>query len=109
MYNFTNFTLQLNHLPQSLKNKLPPTDSRFRPDQRALENGDLVKAAEEKARLEDKQRAMRKLKEQQGIDHKPKYFEEYIDPESGEKGYKYTRDYWTDRTKANWAHLEDIF
>ena len=63
MYNFTNFTLQLNHLPPALKNKLPPTDSRFRPDQRALEVGDLVKAAEEKARLEDKQRAMIKLKE----------------------------------------------
>lgn len=29
---FTFFTLQLNHLPESLKTKIPHTDSRFRPD-----------------------------------------------------------------------------
>lgn len=54
MYYFTFFTLQLNHLPAGLKEKLPPSDTRLRPDQRALEEGDLVKAANEKARLEDK-------------------------------------------------------
>jgi hypothetical protein len=54
MYYFTNFTLQLNYLPTNLKAHLPPTDSRFRPDQRFLENGDLVNAAAEKLRLEDK-------------------------------------------------------
>jgi len=48
MYYFTYFTLQLNYLPPSLRSKLPPTDSRLRPDQRALENGDLVRAADEK-------------------------------------------------------------
>jgi oxysterol-binding protein-related protein 3/6/7 len=32
MYNFTLFALQLNHLPPGLMEKLPPTDSRLRPD-----------------------------------------------------------------------------
>ena len=32
MYNFSTFALQLNYLPESLAAKLPPTDSRFRPD-----------------------------------------------------------------------------
>ena len=64
MYNFTYFTLQLNYLPPGLKERLPPSDSRLRPDQRALEEGDLIKAASEKARLEDKQRKMRKEREQ---------------------------------------------
>lgn len=32
MSHFTFFTLQLNHLPESLRQKLPPTDSRLRPD-----------------------------------------------------------------------------
>lgn len=59
MYYFTFFALQLNHLPASLKPKLPPTDSRLRPDQRALEEGNLKLAAEEKIRLEEKQRRMR--------------------------------------------------
>ena len=54
MYNFTLFALQLNYLPPSLKEKLPPTDTRFRPDQRALEEGNLILAASEKRRLEDK-------------------------------------------------------
>jgi hypothetical protein len=33
---------------------LPPTDSRLRPDQRALENGELDLASTEKNRLEEK-------------------------------------------------------
>lgn len=37
---FTDFTLQLNHLTDKLRAKLPPTDSRLRPDQRALEQGE---------------------------------------------------------------------
>lgn len=69
MYHFTYFTLQLNYLPPGLKDKLPLTDSRLRPDQRALEEGDLIKAANEKARLEDKQRKMRKEREQKGEEH----------------------------------------
>jgi hypothetical protein len=40
-YFMSHFTLQLNYMPESMKGKLPPTDSRRRPDQRALEDGDL--------------------------------------------------------------------
>lgn len=36
--------------------KLPPTDSRLRPDQRSLENGEYDKANSEKLRLEQRQR-----------------------------------------------------
>ena len=39
-----------------LKEKLPPTDSRLRPDQRHLENGEYEKANMEKQRLEKRQR-----------------------------------------------------
>ena len=53
-YFFTNFTLQLNHLTEEMKQKLPRSDSRLRPDQRALEEGNLELAAEEKHRLEEK-------------------------------------------------------
>lgn len=52
--NFTRMTLQLNHIPEQLQSQLPPTDVRLRPDQRALENGDLDRAASEKHRLEEK-------------------------------------------------------
>lgn len=36
--------LQLNATSDKLEAKLPPTDSRLRPDMRALENGDMDKA-----------------------------------------------------------------
>jgi hypothetical protein len=60
MYGFSAFTLQLNYLPDTLRDKLPPTDSRFRPDQRALEQGDTEKAIKEKHRLEEEQRERRR-------------------------------------------------
>jgi len=44
----------LNYLPDSLRPKLPPTDSRFRPDQRAWEQGNSDLATDEKNRLEEK-------------------------------------------------------
>jgi hypothetical protein len=107
---FTFFTLQLNHLPESLKQKIAHTDSRFRPDQRALEEGDLKLAADEKHRLEEKQRKMRKEREEKGIKYEPKYFYEHIDEDTGEKMFKYgKRDYWEDRKKHDFNHLDEIF
>ena len=45
----------------SFQEKLPPTDSRLRPDQRHLENGEYEEAYKEKLRLEEKQRMVRKI------------------------------------------------
>lgn len=39
-----------------MQEKLPPTDSRLRPDQRYLENGEYDMANSEKLRLEQRQR-----------------------------------------------------
>ena len=41
-----------------MENIIPPTDTRRRPDQRALELGDFKLAAKEKERLEIKQRPL---------------------------------------------------
>lgn len=38
-YNLTQFAIQLNELTPGLKEKLPPTDCRLRPDQSSLELG----------------------------------------------------------------------
>jgi len=107
--NFTRFALQLNHLPEQLREHLPPTDVRFRPDQRALEQGDEELAASEKHRLEEKQRAARRLGAERGITHKAQYFELFEDPETGESMYKVARDYWRDRATKNWSHLPDLY
>jgi len=74
-YKFTTFTTNLNYLPEEMKPFLPRSDSRLRPDQRALEDGNFELAASEKHRLEEKQRAARKWRaENPGNDFKPKYF-----------------------------------
>jgi len=42
----------MNYFPKRLEGVIAPTDTRRRPDQRALENGDMKLAAAEKERLE---------------------------------------------------------
>jgi oxysterol-binding protein 1 len=76
--------LQLNYLSETLREKLPPTDSRLRPDQRALENGDAETAIKKKHGLEEKQRSRRKEMQEANIKHRPSYFEEKIVEETGE-------------------------
>jgi len=66
-----------------MENIIPPTDTRRRPDQRALELGDFKLAAKEKERLEVKQRQVRKHSEKMNIEHKVSYFkEEYIEEDN---------------------------
>lgn len=71
----------MNYLPNTLRPHLPPTDTRLRPDQRALENGDFKLANSEKLRLEEKQRAIRKYNEKKKTEYKPFYFEGYENPD----------------------------
>jgi hypothetical protein len=52
---------------------------------------------------------MRKDREVQGLEYRSRYFEEYVDEESGQTAYRYVRDYWEDRRKGDWSHLEEIF
>lgn len=56
-YGFSKYAVGLNELVN--ENVLPPTDSRFRPDQRALEQGDANKADDFKNTLEQLQRERR--------------------------------------------------
>jgi hypothetical protein len=46
MFNMNFHALQLNLLSDSLRSKLPPTDSRLRPDIKAWENGIMDIATE---------------------------------------------------------------
>lgn len=68
-YNFTKWDMNLNLFHKELIPKLPPTDSRLRPDIRALEYGDYDLASKEKDRLEVKQRAKRYEMEKSGAVH----------------------------------------
>ncbi|KAF9928121.1 hypothetical protein FBU30_002623 [Linnemannia zychae] len=72
-FNLTPFAMTLNNCPEELKKQLCPTDSRLRPDQRAMENGEFDLANTEKQRLEEKQRAKRRLLPP-GKVHEPRWF-----------------------------------
>ena len=65
-FNLTPFVVTFQSLTDSLRPYLPPTDTRFRPDQVAMEVGEYDKAAEEKNRVEEKQRAKRRDREEKG-------------------------------------------
>ncbi|CAG0901019.1 unnamed protein product, partial [Cyprideis torosa] len=64
-FNFSYFTLTLNEEPPDGPVKCP-TDSRYRPDIRALESGDLEEAGRLKHLLEEKQREDRKIAKKHG-------------------------------------------
>ncbi|CAG8618226.1 5069_t:CDS:2 [Acaulospora morrowiae] len=106
-FNLTPFSITLNDLPDSLINWVAPTDSRLRPDQRAMENGSYDLASSEKVRLEEKQREKRKNRER-GLseDHMPRWFRRTIEPDTGEKYWEFNHEYWKERERAGKEKME---
>jgi len=106
---FQPYTFDLNNLTEEMKKALPPTDSRFRPDQRLMEYQDIDKAGDEKHRLEEEQRARAKQYKKDGFIPKPLYFEETYDDLTGELIYKYKGNYWDMRYNHQFDNLPKIF
>ncbi|RWS13090.1 oxysterol-binding protein-related protein 3-like protein [Dinothrombium tinctorium] len=89
-YGFTRFAIELNELHPDMV--LPPTDTRFRPDQRLLEEGKVQLAECVKMKLEQRQRERRKRREEAGDEFKPLWFKrEMVD---GEETWIYNGEYW---------------
>lgn len=108
-YFFSKFSINLNHLTKSMLMKLPPTDTRLRPDQRAYEYGDVTIASDEKHRLEELQRARRKESEIMKVEHKPVWFD--VKTENHKIiSTKYKGGYWEARDSGNWpANMLDLY
>jgi hypothetical protein len=68
------FATTLNALPGNLRPHICPTNTRLRPNQRVMEDGEYDFAAAEKNRLEEKQRAKRGEREEQGEIWEPRWF-----------------------------------
>ncbi|XP_060052066.1 oxysterol-binding protein-related protein 3 isoform X5 [Erinaceus europaeus] len=73
-YGFTQFALELNEMDPLSKSVLPPTDTRFRPDQKFLEEGNIEEAEIQKQRIEQLQRDRRRILEENNVEHKPRFF-----------------------------------
>lgn len=108
-FNLTPFVVTLNAVTEPLRPNLPPTDTRLRPDQRAMEDGEYDFAATEKNRVEEKQRAARRVREARGEEFKPKWFEKKLDKVIGEEYWETNGRYWKAREKGDWSVCEDIF
>ncbi|CAA7039253.1 unnamed protein product [Microthlaspi erraticum] len=100
-YNLSPFAISLNEITPRMLDKMPPTDSRLRPDQRHLENGEYESVNAEKLRLEQLQRQARRLQEK---GWKPRWFEK-----DEEGNYRYVGGYWEAREKRDWDTITDIF
>lgn len=113
VYGFTTFAAGLNEMTEVEQDTCAPTDSRLRPDQRSLEDGQPDQAEGLKARLEERQRGRRKTLEAHGKPHEPAFFvrseaegaSQDVDwvLKEGEQGY------WQRRERRDWNELVPVF
>ncbi|KAF1947546.1 oxysterol binding protein 1 [Clathrospora elynae] len=115
-FNLTPFGVTLNDIPDKLRPIVAPTDTRLRPDQRAMEDGEYDLAATEKNRVEEKQRATRRKREENGEEFVPRWFSKSKCETTGEEYWVFNHEYWKTRDRVAkgeiaWqdARVEDIF
>ncbi|XP_068427098.1 oxysterol-binding protein-related protein 1-like [Clinocottus analis] len=103
-YAFSAFAMHLNEQDKSMEGVTPTTDSRFRPDIRAMEKGDMDLASSEKKRLEEKQRMARKNRTK-STDWKTRWFQQGQNPHNKAQDWLYLKGYW----ERNFTQLPDIY
>ncbi|XP_029705188.1 oxysterol-binding protein-related protein 6 isoform X3 [Takifugu rubripes] len=104
-YGFTRFAIELNELCPELKDVLPRTDTRFRPDQRYLEEGNLEMASSEKQRIEDLQRTRRRWREDSNVKQEPCFFKKVVDANHRERWVS-NNTYWELRKNPGFINME---
>ena len=122
MYNFTSFSMQMNELNPDLAKKLCPSDSRFRPDQRAMEEGDLEAGVALKDKLEDWQRKRRNIYKAtpnsvaqpgvvdlEGDGLAPFWFTREIEDDTNDEHWVYKGGYWEQRENEAWSEIPRIY
>uniref|UniRef100_A0A671XZ58 Oxysterol-binding protein n=1 Tax=Sparus aurata TaxID=8175 RepID=A0A671XZ58_SPAAU len=101
-YGFTQFAVELNELDSTLRPLLPPTDTRFRPDQRLLEEGNTEGAEEQKQRIEQLQRERRKVLQDNSMTHQPRFFK-YA---SNNDTWVSNNSYWEQRRDPGFTKMD---
>ena len=129
-FNLTAFSMAINQTSPELMKVLPLSDSRLRPDQRAMESGMWEEADKEKERCENRQRQRRKeivsLFEQTGQAYgppvsgesfgekwwSPRWLVRETDKDTNEGHWRFSGEYWKIRNKPNpsWpSYVDDTF
>uniref|UniRef100_G1QMH9 Oxysterol binding protein like 7 n=1 Tax=Nomascus leucogenys TaxID=61853 RepID=G1QMH9_NOMLE len=104
-FGFTQFALELNELTAELKRSLPSTDTRLRPDQRYLEEGNIQAAEAQKRRIEQLQRDRRKVMEENNIVHQARFFRRQTDS-SGKEWWVTNNTYWRLRAEPGYGNMD---
>ncbi|CAI4231470.1 unnamed protein product [Auanema sp. JU1783] len=115
MHNFTKFAIELN----DPDDEVAPTDTRFRPDQRLMENGFWDESNKKKLEVEEKQRAVRRKREAEiekamvegrGYEeYTPLWFTKTQDELTGALIHKFKYDYWDCKERHDWSRCPNIF
>ncbi|XP_015786978.1 oxysterol-binding protein 1 [Tetranychus urticae] len=112
MYNLTVLAVQLNEPEDGVA----PTDSRLRPDQRLMEDGKWDEANQIKGFLEEKQRKVRRKREEEAaanpdadVTYAPTWFKLQIDPITNNPVHVYAGDYWQCKQNLDWTKCPEIF
>ncbi|WAR09926.1 OSBL6-like protein [Mya arenaria] len=103
-YGFSRFAMELNEILPDEKPHLPSTDSRFRPDQRLLEEGRIPEAEKEKSRVETLQRDSRKKREAKKQEYKPAWFRK--NNANGKDVFVYDHKYWETRKDPDFSKTQ---
>ncbi|XP_054462855.1 oxysterol-binding protein-related protein 7-like isoform X2 [Anoplopoma fimbria] len=106
-YGFSQYARELNELTPELKPLFPLTDTRFRPDQRLLEEGKVAEADKKKDEVEEKQRERRKEMAKTGEEHMPRFFRKSLD-EAGREVWLSNRTYWKLRKDPGFSKTENL-
>ena len=115
MYNMTLLAVQLNEPEDGVA----PTDSRLRSDQRLMEEAKWDEANDVKAKLEDKQRMTRRIREEEAeraaaegrpyIPYEPAWFKKSKDPITGNLMHIYNNEYWSCKERQDWSRCPNIY
>lgn len=109
-YNMTKWAISLNaEVDDDERASIPPTDSRLRPDQRALENGHQDLGSRLKQSLEEGQRKRRREVQEQGKTWQPLWFHKVTDEVTGQDDYRFTGHFFKNQAAGDWSDCPDIF
>lgn len=114
-FGFTYFAMMLNELDEETAERLPPTDTRFRPDQRCLEEGNISDAEQMKAGVESIQRSRAEQRQKTGEEYVPKWFKQVeADDDSdsdSDENWVFAGEYWIQRQNHGFSNMtfEDLW
>lgn len=106
-YGFTQFAMELNELETADVKSLPKTDTRYRPDQKFLEEGNIDGAETEKQRIEQMQRDRKKQREESKQEYYPLFFKKVVNQKKDES-WIFNGQYWKKRQDPGFANCSEI-